>query len=262
MVVRKPIVDVNFKTDTAVDEDLVEFLKQQIDRGIPQNELKDPQGKTVRRLRCVVKAGRGILSPDNVTQLKEQTYKSNKEYKNYYYTNSGDNYMFGFYENENGRKIVSINLFEATQLSMNLNQDTQRELFKSVEPVYISKGKKESIAELKHIFMPGQKVLFFFESKEELKDLDKEELSRRLYYVKRLYQASVGNIQFQHHLEARDDSGISEEFGVSGKNGFSLDKLTKSFSPPRILFTPSKDAFIIENKDFIFNLDGSIDFKF
>lgn len=262
MVGRKSIENVNFTTDNIVDENLAMHLRKQIESGVKQNELKDFQGKVVRHLRCEVKSGRGVMNPDNATIVKEQTYKSTKEYKNYYYADSGDNYMFGLYENESGRRIVSINTFESVQLSLNQNEDSKRELFKSKEPVLIGRGKKATEGQLVHIFMPGQKVLFFLNDKEELKDLDNGDMSKRLYYVKRFHQAERGNMIFQHHLEARNDDELFKEFGTLGKNGFSIDKLTESFSPPRILFTPNKDVFIIEGKDFEMDLDGSITWKF
>ncbi len=262
MVGRKLIDNINFKTDLIVDENLGNHLKQQLENGAKPNELKDFQGKTIRRIRCVVKSGRGVMNPDNVTVVKEQTYKSNYEYKNYYYTDSGDNYMFGLYENEFGRKIISINVFDSTKLSINQNEDSLKDIFKSVEPVKIGLGKKAMEGKLIHIFIPGQKVIFFLEDKDELKDLDSETLSKRLYYIKRFHQAERGSIVFQHHLEARNDEELSKEFGNLGKNGFSLEKFTNEFSPPRLLFTPKKDVFIIEGKDFQMNLDGSIKYNF
>tara|TARA_R110002096_G_scaffold218451_1_gene406549 strand:- start:265 stop:4440 length:4176 start_codon:yes stop_codon:yes gene_type:complete len=265
MVGRKPIENVNFKTDNIVDEHMAIYLKKQIEDGVKQNELKDIQGNTVRHLRCEVKSGRGVMNPDNVTIVKAQTYKSDKDYKNFYYTDSGDNYMFGLYENENGRKIVSINTLESVRLSLNQNEDSKKEIFKSKEPIFIGRGKNEKEAELKHIFIPGQKVLFFSESKDELKDLDKYSLSKCLYFVKKLADAKQGLIQFQHHLEARSDEELSEsfpriEFGLKGKNGFS--KFTNDFISPRLLLSPGNYDFVIEKKDFEMEIDGTINWKF
>jgi len=265
MVGRKLIEDVNFKTDIIIDKHLADHLKKQLEDGVKQNELKDYQGNVVRHLRCEVKSGRGVMNPDNATIVKEQTYKSDKEYKNYYYADSGDNYMFGLYQNENGRKIVSINTFEATQLALNPNEDSKKDIFKSKEPVLIGRGKKEKEGNLVHIFIPGQKVLFFIESKDELKDLEKDELSKRLYFVKKLADAKQGLIQFQHHIEARSDEELSEsfpkkEFGSKGKNGFS--KFTVDFIAPRLLLSTGNYEFIIEGKDFEMDLAGTINWKF
>ncbi|MGN6212531.1 type II CRISPR RNA-guided endonuclease Cas9 [Parafilimonas sp.] len=262
MAIRKLIDNVNFKTDIIIDNHLAEHLKNQLESGIKQKALKDFNGNTIRHIRCEAKAGPGLLNPENVTIVKGQTNRSKKDYKNYYYTNTGDNYMFGLYENENGRKIISINVLEATRYSLEKNKDSKREIFKSIEPVLIGTGKKAKESNLVHIFISGQKVLFFLERKEELKDLAQSEISNRLYFIKRFHQAERGNIVFQHHLEARSDEELSKELGTLGKNGFSIDKLTNTFSPPRILFTPNKDVFVVEGKDFEMKLDGSIEFKF
>lgn len=265
MVGRKSIDKVNFQTDIIIDEYLADHLRKQIENGVNQNELKDFQGNIIRHLRCEVKSGRGVMNPENATIVKEQTYKSDKEYKNYYYSDSGDNYMFGLYENENGRKIVSINTFDSTQFSIIQNNDTKREIFKSQEPVLVGRGKSEKESTLVHIFSPGQKVLFFLEDKEELKELDKTDLSSRLYYVKKLADANTQRILFQHHLEARNDDNLQKDFprskfGTKGKDGFS--SFTENFIAPKLLLTPTKFNFVIENKDFEMELDGTLNWKF
>src|SRR5690606_29088729 len=98
-----------------------------------------------------------------------------------------------------------------------------------------------------------------------LKDLENDDLSNRLYFVKRLADANAQRILFQHHLEARDDKQLAQafpkkEFGTKGKDGFS--KFTIEFVAPRLLLTPGNFNFIIEGKDFEMKLDGSIKFKY
>jgi CRISPR-associated endonuclease Csn1 len=112
----------------------------------------------------------------------------------------------------------------------------------------------------------GQKVIFYT-TIEELKDVVNEplEISKRLYFIKRLHQASVGNMLFQHHLEGRTDEELTQAFPKdifksAGKDGFS--KYQTDFIAPRILFKPTKPIFIIEGKDFEMKLDGTIEFKF
>lgn len=263
MVIRKPIDRVNFSSDIIIDEYLSTFLKEQLESGVKQNDLIDFQGRKLRHLRCRVKAARGFMNPDNVTVVKEQTYKSDKDYKNYIYSDSGENYVFGLYENKNGREIVSINKFEAANYIRALGiPNDKKELFNQKEPVMIKKEESQLV----HVFEVGQKVIFY-NTIDELKDIENEpqEISKRLYFIKRLHQASVGNMLFQHHLEARNDQDLSlafpkEVFKSAGKDGFS--KYQADFIAPRILFKPSKPNFIIEGKDFEMELDGTIKFKF
>src|SRR5690606_30845844 len=153
----------------------------------------------------------------------------------------------GLYENKRGRKIVSINTLDATRYAFDQNKDLKREIFKSLEPVMIGRGKNEEEGRLIHIFLPGQKVLLFLETMEELKELNKEELSRRLYFVKKLADANAQRILFQHHLEARTDEQLGvdfprSQFGTKGKDGFSSFMI--DFIAPRLLLTPSNFNFI------------------
>ena len=263
MVIRKPIDKVNFSSDIVVDEHMFSFLRKQLETGVKQTDLVDFQGRRLRHLRCRVKAARGFMNPDNATKVKEQVYKSDKDYKNYIYSDSGENYIFGLYENNNGREIISINKFEAAAYikALGIPKD-KKEIFKQKEPVLIKKEESQ----LLHVFEVGQKVIFY-NSIEELKDIENEpqEISKRMYFIKRLYQASVGNILFQHHLEARSDEELTQSFPKdifksAGKDGFS--KYQTDFIAPRILFKPTKPNFIIEGKDFEMKLDGTIIFKF
>ena len=107
--------------------------------------------------------------------------------------------------------------------------------------------------------------MFYEKSVKELLEIDKIDLQKRLYYVKNLADAKQGLIRFQHHLDARDDNQLSIDFHVSelgqkGKNGFS--KFSTDFVAPRLLLSTGNFDFIIENKDFEMNLDGTINFKF
>ena len=101
------------------------------------------------------------MNPENVTVVKEQTYKSSKEYKNYIYADSGENYMFGLYENENGKTIVPFNVFESAKFSVSLDIVENHELFKAKEPIFISEEEKtKQKPGLKHIFMLDKKLYF------------------------------------------------------------------------------------------------------
>lgn len=260
MVLRKPIDKVNFDSDIVVDTHLQQYLKKQLENGVKQNDLVDFQGRKLRHIRCRVKAARGFMNPDNATKVKEHVYKSDKDYKNFIYTDSGENYLFGLYKNEFGNQIVPLNKFEVSQ-QIKYVENRKENLFKIKEPIII-KGKE---ALLFHIFETGQKVIFYDNNIEELKDLDKVGISKRLYFVKTLFDAKSQRIIFQHHLEARSNDELQkdfpkEQFGTKGKDGFS--KFSTDFVAPRLLLTPGNFNFVIESKDFEMKLDGSIKFKF
>lgn len=254
MVERVKIQDINIEKVIIVDPIIAEHIKKQFNEGKTADEIVDFNGKRIRHIRCRVNSAGGYLKANNVTTLKKQTYPSVKEYKNYYYTNTGDNFAFGLYETPKGkRNVISVNVLKAATIKKDIEIKTINDLFENEIQIGKENGK------LIHVFKTGQFVLFFNESKEELKDLEKNELSKRLYFVKRLHQASVGNIQFQHHLECRNDEQIKkdfpkETFKSAGKDGFST--FQNDFIAPRLLFKPIKNNFIIENKDFIYNNFG------
>ena len=246
--------------DSLVSPELVKIIENQLNgrtlkkaivEGLYMVDKKGNQVNKIRRVR--------VWQAVDPMRIKEQTYKSKNEYKNYYYAKNAENTAFGFYKNDNGETVVvPRNLFEISTFDKPNSIKNLTELFE-IE----IKNKKGIVLSLFHVFIPGQKVLFYENNREELKELDN--LSNNLYFVKRLYQASRGNIQFQHHLEARDDKQLTEdipvkEFGQKGKNGFS--KFTTDFVAPRLLLSPGNFDFIIEGKDFEMKLDGTIKFKF
>ena len=261
MVERVMVSDNKFKIDNVVDPLLRKHLAAQVLEGVALTELTDFAGNRIRHVRCRVKAGRGYLAPENVTILKKQTYPSKHDYKSYYYTNSGDNYAFGLYESDdNKRKIVGRNLFEVSKIQSSKEITSITDLFEPTIPI----GKGTSVGKLAHVFQEGQRVLIYLNSKEELPDLDEKELSKRLYYVRLLFDAKTQRIQFQHHLEARSDEDLlkafpRENFGTKAKDGFS--SFSEDFIAPRLLLTPTKFNFAIEGKDFYFTELGEIKFR-
>jgi CRISPR-associated endonuclease Csn1 len=261
VVGRKPITDLKIGKDVIVDPYLERHIQDQLISGIPITELKDFNEKVIRRIRVRVKAGRGFLDADKVTELKEQTYKSKYDYKNMYYTNSGDNYAFGYYKGVNQRKIVSINLLEASKVGKINGSYYLEDLFEKT--LDLGTGKSQEKVKLYHVFQVGQKVLIYFHDRSELNDLNPVEISARLYFIKNLADANTQRILFQHHLEARDDHQLlidfpKESFGTKGKDGFS--SFSSDFVVPRLLLTPSNYNFLIEGKDFRMSLAGKIDY--
>ena len=260
MVERIMVSDSKFKIENVVDPLLMRHLAAQKESGVPITELTDFAGKPIRHVRCRVKTGRGYLSPENVTILKQQTNPSKHDYKNFYYTNSGDNYAFGLYEDQDGnRKIESRNLFEASKIQSTKKITDITDFF---EPTTLV-GKGKSVGVLTHVFQEGQRVLVYLQSKKELPELEERELSNRLYYVRLLFDARAQRIQFQHHLEARNDEELlrafpKEQFGTKGKYGFS--SFSEDFIAPRLLLTPKKFNFAIEGRDFEMTDTGKIIF--
>lgn len=223
--------------------------------------MLDKNGDKVNKIRRV----RAWVRSTSLLTIKEQTYKSKYDYKNYYYADTGDNYAFALYVSEDDKKkIISRNLFEISQYSDKSRIRNIEDVFEKT--IMLTKTKE---AQLYHVFQLGQKVIFYVDNRDELKDLDN--LSDRLYYVKVLFDAKQGLIKFQHHLEARDDKQLlldfpekdnsgNKKFGKAGTNGFSLFSI--DFIQPRLLLSANNLNCLIENKDFQLSLDGKIEFLF
>ena len=89
---------------------------------------------------------------------------------------------------------------------------------------------------------------------ETLGTLNQEEISRRLYRLRRIFDPNKGLLQLQYHLESRNDKSLAEsfpqkEFGKAGTNGFSQIDYTSPW--PRLLLSLGNQNFWIEGKDFI-----------
>lgn len=268
-VVRKPVTLIT-KLDQIVSSELQEIIKQQLnDRNIETafkegvymlNKQGKPIGNKIRHIRCFA---------DDVTNpiiVKKQTYTSKFDYKNNYYAKNGENILYAIYwdgESKNRgyeiRSLKDLSTFDGPELNS---------FFEPIKE--IGKGKNKEFIPLYAIIKSGTKVLLYKENKEELLELSKSDFSKRLYVMNRIYDPNDGRIQFQHHLEARDDKKLLEAFpeneldlfgnkyGKKGKNGFSEINFENPL--PRLLLSPGKFSFIIENKDFKITPDGNIIF--
>ncbi len=249
-------IDKGIIKDEIIDKPLKKHIEEQLKQGIAINKVLDFNGKVIRHIRVRPKAARGFVSPDNLKTLKKHTYESSYKHKKDIFVKTGDNYAFALYVSEDGRKkIISRNLFEIAGFE---SGTPLKFLF---EP-YINLTKTKQ-AKLHHIFQVGQKVIFYENNKNELKELDN--LSSRLYRVHTLADAKQSLIRFQHHLEARSDQQLSLDFpkstfGVRGKNGFS--KFSTDFIQPRLLLSPGNLNCIIEDVDFVMSLHGEIELLF
>ncbi|MCX6234326.1 MAG: hypothetical protein NT175_06315 [Bacteroidetes bacterium] len=261
-VIRKQVSLIN-NLDEIVDPELRKIIEIQLNgrslkaafaEGVYMlNREGNPVGNKIRHIRCWAKVAEPL-------QIKKQTYNSKKEYKNSYWAANSTNYLYALYKDETGEKgFRPLNLFQATEI-LKTNQITRKEDF--FEPAIIL-SKSKTIARLYAVLAVGQKVLFYQNNRSELYELSKSELSKRLYYLKNLFDANTGTLQFQYHLEARSDQQLSEAFpkeryGQRGKYGFSNISFDSPW--PRLLLSPVSLNFLIEDKDFKILPDSEIVF--
>lgn len=217
------------------------------------NEIKqDKKGRKlcpIRHVRCRVAAGRGFFTKDKAIEVKEQTYKSNKDYKNYYYAQNDGNYLCLLYEGLHKGKIERqfrlINYFEAVQLKIkNANDLWQEPYFKTLR-----NGKKQY--NLSAIIKVDTKVLMWDNKPDELLELPQEELCKRLFVVYKFNLKGANCIYLKNHIEARSDEIIKEkEDTIFDNNKYQA----------KIIMTANNFNCLIEGRDFEMTPMGEIKF--
>lgn len=197
------------------------------DKGLGDEIKFDKKNKPlapIRHVRCKVKTGQGFLKYDTAIHLRKQKYEStkslfnleNRNHKQYSYTLSTGNYICLMYEGilkgNVHREFVFLSNYDITKLKREYESGrTERintfEQFKSIimnEPYFTKRVFKtrNSIIEcnLTAIIRKGDRVLKWNESPEELYELDKVELLKRLYVVKNFNKTSSNHIYIKNVL--------------------------------------------------------------
>ncbi|MCE5178218.1 MAG: hypothetical protein LLF81_03610 [Porphyromonadaceae bacterium] len=257
-----------------VDKSLFEIIEKQCEGKTFKDACEegfwmiDKKGNRVNRIRHI----RCYTSIKNPLSIKKQTYLSDKEYKQTYYSENAENTLYALYwDGKNKEKGFECrNLFDVALILKTNNPKTVNDFFEPNKQ--IGRGRNKIDIPLYAILKPETKVIFFGKDKEELKELSNNELSKRIYKMNRIFSSEDGRIQFYHHLDARDDKKLLADFpektiwfdgkptGKRQKNGFA--KFSPDFVAPRLLLAPSNFNFIIEGKDFEMNLDGTMTFKY
>lgn len=271
VVIRKPLVykkdasSPGFKTldeieKVIIDKDLFQMIKNQVESasdfktalmdGIFMFDKKGNKVNQIRRIRC-----KESLKFNSAVKVHTHSFVSDKEYKQKTLAVNGENTLCLFYKNEKGKamNIQSIGQV-ATSGIKNDKQYFEEPHYNQME---IGKGKNKTTIPLYAVLRTGQKVLFFKDSMEELKELlndnGLEDLSTRLF---KIYQfEGDGRIKFRHHLAA----GIDTELKKVNKE-FSYFDITEK--PVFLRLRQGQWNFAIEGIDFEMKLDGSIEFKF
>ena len=275
MVVRKPLKSLGEKDlDTIVDSSLRDSIKSQVEHFMTTENISfakaiekdiymidkdghqiksDKNGRPlapVRHVRCYAKAGRGFLKKDTALQIKQQTYLSKQDYKNSYYAQNDDNYLCLFYEGtlrgKQKKEFRLINYFETAQLHIT----TPDQLFYEPEFAFFENNKS---MHLKAIIKKGTRMILYSNHPEEMLDMDKDQLSRRLYVVYKFNSTGTPNIYLRHHLEARKESDCSTN---ETRTNFSPDNPSSYLS-----LKASNFQALIEGYHFEVDALGNIKFK-
>lgn len=193
----------------------------------------DKNGKKLlptRHVRCKVAAGRGFLKFDSAIPLREQKYVSKKplfnlydrNHKKYVYAQSTGNYIClvyeGIFKGRVYREFVFLSNYEMAKLkhyyihenSEEINTFDQLETKLMNEPDFkkkiFKKNGKEIECSLTAIIRSGDRVLKWNNSPDELYELTKEELLKRLFVVIKFNTTGANLIYLQNHLHANSDN--------------------------------------------------------
>lgn len=271
LVIRKDLVykkDANspgFKTleeieKAIVDKDLFQMIKTQVEEapdfktalnnGIYMFDKKGNKVNRIRRIRC-----KESMKYETAIKVHTHSFKSDKEYKQFTLAKNGENALCLFYKNDNAKAMNILSISQVAELKFKNDKQYFDEPYYS--EIETGKGKKKSIIPLYAVLRTGQKVLFYKDSKEELKEFLKDgqldEISKRLF---KIYQfESDGRIKFRHHLVAGIDTELKKE--NKEYSSFNIDD-----NPVFLRLRQANWNFAIDGVDFEMKLDGEIEPKF
>ena len=144
----------------------------------------------IRHVRC--KAVKTAL------RIKEQTYKSSKDYKQFFYAAVGDLYVMCSYTDGKKRDFKIYSLYDISNHRKSGTEDI---------PKFITDKKGNRLA-LDYELRKGDMVLVYKDSPEELYDMEQTNLKRRLYKVYGFENDGL-RIRMSNHLFGTDEKAES-----------------------------------------------------
>lgn len=228
-----------------------ESFKVAMDEGVYMLNKHGKEVNKIRHIRCFDRLKHGTA-----VKPHEHQFTSRKEYKRNTYAQNGENVFCLFYKGEIKNKVERamqvIGIFDLAKMDIK----DENEFFEI--PHFSTVEKRKNEIPLYAVLTSGQKVLFYENQLEELKEFDKVELSKRLYKMYQ-FEGDSNKIKLKHHLV----SGSNTEIKKSLSNGYKEASPFGTYEKqPLLRLTADNWNFAIEGEDFKMNLDGSIEFKF
>ena len=189
-----------------VDKNLFKLMKEQFPEGtsfkdaceqgiymIKKGKDQEHNIKThrIRHIRC-------HTSVRSALKIKEQLNKSTKDYKQYFYAESGDLYTICCYTNSKKKEYRPYRLYDIAQHRKSGIEDI---------PEFITDEKGNRL-ELTYKLRSGDMILLYENTPEELYDMDPVNLKQRLYKVDR-FESKGFKIYLTSHLIANGEVGHS-----------------------------------------------------
>lgn len=198
----------------------------------------DSKGNRVNKIRHV----RCFSDIKNPLSIKKQTYLSSKEYKQYYYTGMGDLYALCRYSDPTKAKkeFRIISLFD-------ISENRKSGLHDIPETIISRKNEK---LDLDQILKPGHRMILYKKYPEEVMELDKESLLKRIYVIRGFENDGCRVIMVRHDV-ALEDKQLGK--GSSVKDYGDL--------PFKIRCGINTLTYLHEGDDFIITPAGELQFK-
>ena len=197
-----------------------------------KNGMPDIKLHHIRHVRCE--------APQSGLKIKEQTYKSEKEYKRYFYAAVGDLYAMCCYTNG---KVREFRIYSLYDVSCHRKSDIED------IPEFIT-DKKGNRLMLDYKLRTGDMILLYKDNPVELYDLDNVNLSRRLYKINR-FESQSNLVLMTHHLSTSKERGRSLGKTVDYQN--LPESIRSSVKSLNFLIMGENRDFVIKNGKIIFN---------
>ena len=195
-----------------------------------KNGMPDKKLYRIRHIRC-------NTVQKNALKIKEQTYKSEKEYKRYFYAAVGDLYAMCCYTNG---KIREFRIYSLYDVSCHRKSDIED------IPDFIT-YKKGNRLMLDYNLHTVYIILLYKDNPEELYDLDNVNLSKLLYKINGFENDGL-RIRMVNHLV------VKEAMGESVKDYAKLPDIIRcGVKTIKFLIMGENRDFVIKNGKIIFN---------
>jgi CRISPR-associated endonuclease Csn1 len=176
--------------------------------------------------------------------IKKHRDISRHEHKQFYHAKNDGNYCYAIYDgfDKKGKKLVEFRVVNNFDSGKYFNSGLNNHKY----PLELNiLDNKQNVLSLKYLLKTGTLVLFFKESKNEIWELDDNDLSKRLY--KTVAIESDGRVQFRLHSTSKPDGQLekSSSFNFETPN----EKLRISKSGLNVL---------VEGVDFIISPTGKV----
>lgn len=204
------------------------------------NEVKQIPIKNVRIYATTVK---------NPLEIKEHSKlsKSRHEHKQKVYGQNDENYAMAIYEGVDKKGKIKRSYECINNINAGLYYKLSSREFRQNYDIVPNPDDKTGL-KLKYLLKKGIMVLFYRENIEEIFELKKNEINKRLYKLVKF--DAQGRLTFRPHFEARQASELIESYNID-------------FEKPQdqIRLQVSKLNILVENYDFKLSPSGKIIFN-